>query len=277
MLLKDLYQEYISQKQKHLAASTLRYYRGYWRNWIAPTLADVRVAGVTRPLIQQALQECSPTQANRIVTFLSSLFKFGGISNPPTTGMRFIKEVARKRYVREDEWQILSKGLLKLDKGNRGQKQLALYVRFLLFTGVRRDEAEQARYEDVDFKRGTLLVSGKTGQREVALTPILLESLDSSRSGFIFPATKSKTKGKNFSYAWKQFVNSIGLPELKRHDLRRTFGVTGLNNGLSLEEIQALLGHSSIVTTQKSYAWLLTDAKKKAATRMEATLMRNLA
>lgn len=285
MLLKDVFRDFMDRKTGQLKQSTLRYYAGYYRNWLEQPFSDVSVFDISREGLEDALRTCPPTQRNRIRSFVSSLFKHSedfcackGVGNP-ALGIQQYKENPRKRYVRKDEWKRLSKGLFVLDEGNRNERRFALFIRLILFTGVRKSEAENARFENVDYQRGCILVTGKTGEREVALPPLILDCFKAlgRTEGFIFPALKAKDKGRNYSYAWSQFREKHDIPEITRHDLRRTFGVMGLNDGLTLEEIQALLGHSSITTTERSYAWLLTETKKKAASKMETTLKKNLA
>ena len=43
----------------------------------------------------------------------------------------------------------------------------------------------------------------------------------------------------------------IGKPELAPHDMRRTFAQLGYEAGIPLTQLQTLLGHESIATTQK--------------------------
>ena len=46
--------------------------------------------------------------------------------------------------------------------------------------------------------------------------------------------------------------------ELKMHDLRRTFGLNLIKQGMSIYKVSKLLGHSSVRTTEQHYAPLLT-------------------
>lgn len=50
------------------------------------------------------------------------------------------------------------------------------------------------------------------------------------------------------------------------HDLRKTFATRAAANGVPMHELQAHLGHSSIVTTAEHY----TDVEKSAAERLRA-------
>ena len=49
--------------------------------------------------------------------------------------------------------------------------------------------------------------------------------------------------------------DAAGLPDVRIHDLRHTYASLLINNGVSLYEVQELLGHSSSAMTQR-YAHL---------------------
>jgi integrase len=51
------------------------------------------------------------------------------------------------------------------------------------------------------------------------------------------------------------------VTDVQWHDLRRTAGCRWLQrDGKSLEEVSILLGHSSVLVTEKSYAFLEAEA-----------------
>ena len=52
---------------------------------------------------------------------------------------------------------------------------------------------------------------------------------------------------------WKEIRNKIKLPDLKFHDLRKTFASTLAQRGVSTAVTQRLLEHSSSTITQKIY------------------------
>jgi len=54
--------------------------------------------------------------------------------------------------------------------------------------------------------------------------------------------------------AFKRAFKAAGMPSGHSHQLRDTFAVELLNKGIPLEEVSKLLGHTSIRTTEKSYA-----------------------
>ena len=58
-----------------------------------------------------------------------------------------------------------------------------------------------------------------------------------------------------FHIAYFKARDAAGLPEVRIHDLRHTYASLLINNGVSLYEVQELLGHSSSAMTQR-YAHL---------------------
>ena len=57
--------------------------------------------------------------------------------------------------------------------------------------------------------------------------------------------------------AFKRTFVAAGMPSGHSHQLRDTFAVELLQQGIPLEEVSKLLGHTSIKTTEKSYApWM---------------------
>mgnify|MGYP006130005257 CR=1 FL=1 len=69
---------------------------------------------------------------------------------------------------------------------------------------------------------------------------------------------------KPFFRAWRM----AGLNDVRIHDLRHSFASALVNKGVSIYEVQALLGYSSVVTTMR-YAHLSQDKLKNRV--VEAT------
>lgn len=54
-------------------------------------------------------------------------------------------------------------------------------------------------------------------------------------------------------YRWEKICQKVGLPDLRFHDLRKTFGSILAQNGISTAVTQKLLEHSSPDLTNKVY------------------------
>ncbi|HID00895.1 MAG TPA: site-specific integrase, partial [Piscirickettsiaceae bacterium] len=65
-------------------------------------------------------------------------------------------------------------------------------------------------------------------------------------------------------YAWDTARKRAGLDDLRIHDLRHSFASFLVNSGRSLYEVQKILGHTQIKTTQR-YAHLSQDSLVSAA------------
>jgi len=56
---------------------------------------------------------------------------------------------------------------------------------------------------------------------------------------------------------WSRNRKRLGLKDARMHDLRRTFGYNLIKQGRPIYTVSKLLGHSSVVTTEKHYAPLM--------------------
>jgi integrase len=142
-----------------------------------------------------------------------------------------------------------------------------MIVYLLRYTGLRVSEACALRWDDVrldDEKPWLAVTKSKTaaGRREIPLHPLLIPVLRTWRGrcdGTYVFSTKHGTTMKP-QFVWrvvKRVGERAGVPGLHPHSLRRTFGSTLINEGLRLEVISKLLGHSSTTITEKAYAELL--------------------
>jgi integrase len=64
--------------------------------------------------------------------------------------------------------------------------------------------------------------------------------------------------------SWNTARTAAGLPEVRVHDLRHSFASFLINAGRSLYEVQKILGHTQIRTTQR-YAHLSQETLLDAA------------
>lgn len=142
------------------------------------------------------------------------------------------------------------------------------YVRFLLYTGCRRTEVLNLRWEDIDLKRKQMKIYAEKTKRDLEL-PInsslmeVIEDMEKKQKGFVFQS-KSKRRGaykkdqpwhKDFvSHHFKDYIDALELPKhYTLHSLRHTFTNRLLEQGVPREFVHKLLGHSSERTTAEHY------------------------
>jgi integrase len=134
-------------------------------------------------------------------------------------------------------------------------------IRFGLGTGLRWSEMCRAQASDV--ADGVLVVSQtKSGKvRRIPLPPDLVGEIR-GRVGRLVPYSE-KSPG-SFANAVRRRSGIVGFHV---HQLRHSFGCRWLEKGGSLAALQELMGHKSIVTTQR-YARLSDDLVRREVERL---------
>jgi integrase/recombinase XerC len=176
--------------------------------------------------------------------------------------------------------------VIRLIEGTPGatlrEKRIRAVIELLYSTGIRVSELAGITYEKVDFKSSLVTVLGK-GNKERAV-PIgrhcmvairdYVDSIPSvQKKGPKTPlfmnqegeAISVRSIQRNIREFAVQTLGPIGL-EVTPHTLRHSCATHLLSRGAGLREIQELLGHDSLVTTQK-YTQVDTERLKASYRR----------
>ncbi len=144
-----------------------------------------------------------------------------------------------------------------------------------LMTGMRKKEILSLEWSEVNFDGSFILLSAtKTKSKRARVIPligdlrrILLEIQNDKMGLYIFESYTSDILRKH----WIKLLRQISFNTIKNgsslhfHDLRHVYAQSLLDQGVGLEDIQSLLGHEDINTTQKRYAMFARpDLKEKA-------------
>lgn len=132
-------------------------------------------------------------------------------------------------------------------------------VDFLFSTGVRVSEFSAINKQDIDWvKRSVVIHHGKGDKRrtvffnaeaEVSLQKYLDSRNDDNEALFVTIRNPHKRLGKRaVEIEIKNIASRTDLHAFP-HKLRHTFATSGLNGGMSLEDLQALMGHAKPETT----------------------------
>ena len=152
-----------------------------------------------------------------------------------------IKGEARHRTFSNAELHAISNGI--------NDSSFNSFVRFAYYTGARSGEIRSISTENV--LDGCIIVNGKTGRRYVKLNSQAQEILENQDP--LWSYTKDFV-----SHKFKKEVRRLGIKNARFHDLRRTFGLNLIKQGMSIYKVSKLLGHASVRTTEQHYAPLLT-------------------
>lgn len=152
----------------------------------------------------------------------------------------------------------------------------AAYVRFLLATGVRADEAATIKRAAVDWTGARCPVIGKTGPRTIDLSAEALAIAKAVPASLASPFLFWAPHGGRYTDPSQRFATARlsaqktahkakrAFKGFRLHDLRHEYAIRYLEAGGSLYALQKHLGHSSIKTTE-SYCAFLTPEQAAAA------------
>jgi site-specific recombinase XerD len=156
--------------------------------------------------------------------------------------------------------------ILTAAKGNKWKNLRDKAILEVLFsTGLRVSELVSLNRKQLNFQRGELSVRGKGNKiRIVFLSPLASLSLkkylqartDVDPALFVRENKKIKTRdlrltSRSIQRIVKYYALKAGLVKnVHPHTLRHSFATDLLMNGADIRSVQAMLGHSSITTTQ---------------------------
>lgn len=249
---------------------------------ILPVLGTRRVADLTRREIE-ALHIASadrPYRANRLLALLSKMFSLAVAwdlrSDNPVKGIARFHEEKRDRWLSEAElgrlWSVLER---------HPNRRSAGVVMLQLLTGARLGEVLSAQRQDFDLLRGVWTKpSHRTKQRRTEHVPLpapavrLVEDIATGLHDdevWLFPGNRPGEHLKDIKRFWASALAHAGIENYRRHDNRHTYASHLVSDGLSLEIVGRLLGHTSPETT-KRYAHLADDPLRQATERFSRKL-----
>ena len=282
-----------------IADQYMPYIKSYKRSWetdvsllknhLLPRFGTRYLDEITRQDIVKMHSErkasgAAAGSANRLLIMMRYIFnlavrwEISGVKANPTKGVPLMEENNKKeRYLSVDEAQRLYDAVCKSQN-----TMLQYIVPMLILTGARKREVLDAKWEDFDFNRRIWRIpitkSGKA--RHVPLSDGALNILSTMprdiKCEWTFPNPDTKKPFVNIFYAWNTARTSVGLGDERVHDLRHSFASLLINSGRTLYEVQHILGHTQVKTTQR-YAHLSQDtllAAANAATLAVGAVMR---
>lgn len=167
-------------------------------------------------------------------------------------------------FLRPNEIEsLLAVANTELTKAKSARRQTAarrnlLMIQTGLLMGLRVSEICKLRVEDLDFSSGIALIAHAKGDKDRTV-PVaqklmgpLKEWLGERLTGQVFPSPTGK---RLTTRAVQLVVNRLArlaqIPRhVKPHSLRHTFATNLLERGATIREVQELLGHSSVATTE---------------------------
>ncbi len=243
-------------------------------------LDDITTQELQRYHDKMKVSHC-PATANRHLSLLHRLFKlaiqWGFLSKNPAANIRKHQENnERHRYLSDDEIARF------IDAIREEENPVAASVfEFLLYTGVRKQEALNAQWQHIDLqKRIWFIPMSKNGKsRHVILNAMACDLLQKQQAlpnnPYVFPGRVKGQALNNPDKAFRRILKAAGISNCRIHDLRHTHASIAINNGASLYEVQHLLGHSQVKTTTR-YAHLADETLRKVSDTVSNTIANSL-
>lgn len=240
------------------------------RAWGAVGLSEAR-----RFLSELAKNGAGATTVRRKLAALRTFYRYlqreGVVVDNPFSmlkGPRKVKTLPKVLSI-GDIQKFLDAPLKKFSDGRLGEfaalRDTAVFE-FLYSTGCRISEAISVKWGDIDFSRGTLIVTGKgskdrlviLGSKALAALLRLKDHLSATGGALVLGDSHvflsdrlEKASARFIERRMKTYLREAGLPEgLSPHKLRHSFATHLLDAGADLRSVQEMLGHASLSTTQ---------------------------
>lgn len=206
----------------------------------------------------QGLNDCSKTTIDNIRRNISSFFTWleeeDYIIKSP---MRRIHKIKTTKTVKE---VISDEEIEKMRDKCKNLRDLAI-IDLLYSTGIRIGELVRLNVDDIDFEERECIVFGKGDkERRVyfdAKTKIHLMGYINSRSDanpalFVtLDAPYDRLQISGVEIRLRRLGRELGINKVHPHKFRRTMATRAIDKGMSIEQVQKLLGHSQIDTTMR--------------------------
>jgi integrase len=238
--------------------------RHYWnqifvallKSW--PGLADLEIRRVTRTDCKKWARAfgkvASPTRYNNTISGLRHVFDVakdaGVIYSSPAEQLERVPVRAKQLTLPGGE-QFLQIVDAAENAGAWCSRDCADFVRGLAFTGLRKGEAGQVEWRDLDFKKGEIVVRGDpenaTKNWEVRRVPMipdsraLFERMRAERLGERLDAKVFLVR--ECQKALDRACKKVGADRITHHDLRYLFATRCIESGVDIPTVSRWLGH----------------------------------
>jgi integrase len=203
---------------------------------------------------------------NRELSCLKTIFRkaaeWGKIKTALPKIQLFRENNQRVRYLEEKEAQTLIEA---------APEPLKFIIITALYTGMRRGEILNLKWEDVDLKEKSITI-WNTKNKEKRVIPMnsmvcntILNIDKRPDSDYIFTRHDGQDKFTDdyITHIFQGVVKKAGIKDFHFHDLRHVFASWLVMKGVDLKTVQELLGHKDFRMTLR-YSHLSQDHKKQA-------------
>jgi integrase len=227
-------------------------------------LIDTITGQEVRELVLTRLAHRSPSHQKNMLKYIRGVFTFavesGILTRNPTPIMKFRIGDKIKSVLTESEVRTL------LNKAREVNCEWYYHWVVAIYTGMRNGELFALRWDKVNFDNRQILVdcawNNKDGfkdtksgnDRKIEIAPNLLVilkelKLKSDDSIFVLPRIDKWNAGEQ-ARELRLFLECLGLPRIRFHDLRATWATIMLTKGVEPVKVMKMAGWADIKTMQ---------------------------
>lgn len=267
--LSQVVSDYMRSRGTNLKENTKKGYMSAFNNYLIDW-GDLPIIEIKRNMVEKKhrdITQKSTTRANTVMRNLRAYFNYAmgeyedSDGNPmfihnPVSRLSHVKawnrEKRKQTVIKNYDLKIWYEAVMNLPE----HQYKDIYIEsaeicrdlflFILFTGLRRREATNLKWDDIDFKDHSLTIENTKNHEthSLPLTPFLLEILErrKSDSPYIFQGT---TPDKPLNDPKKQVkrVRELSGVYFNLHDLRRTFITIAESLDINTYALKRLLNH----------------------------------
>jgi len=268
-----------------------------WTDFLGQLRIDqIKRVHVNRFIEKRLKEDVAPRTVNLDVIALRVVLKRaledGLIQRLPTEGLRPLKTTTRKRplFTSQDleklcaaAWGVREESEGKTVPVTENAQQFTDYIKFMAYSGARRNEALAMRWEDVELNQGQLTIGAEgdtknRSARTVDFNPKLKAHLADMKSRrapdlkWLFPSPQRGEKdipAKTFRESLSLVRKQAKMPNFNFHDCRHHFISMCVMSGVDFMTIAAWVGHrDGGVLIGKVYGHLANEHRKAMAERV---------
>ncbi len=178
------------------------------------------------------------------------------------------------RYLTDDEEQRILNELnpskVEKDPMHKRTRQAARDIFIIMIDGgFRINEASKMKWSDIDFENNIIYLyrSKVSNDNFIPMTnrlrTTLLQRKKTIDAEYVFPGRFVGHKTVQNNRALEAAFKRAGIEDISSHNLRKTFATRLLSRGAGITDVQHLLGHASVKTTEKAYAAFVKNERFK--------------
>jgi len=223
---------------------------GLAERWHARDVHDIRRRDILAEL-DAIVDRGAPKMANRTLAALRKLFNWAVsrdiLAASPCAGVKApAPETSRDRVLSEDELARIWRA------AEAGGYPFGDLVRFLILTGVRREEAGGASWGEIDLDaRQWAIPAARTKNKRAHVVPLsvgaveVLKLIPAFAGGDYVFGLAGRGPFKGWSSAKRALDQRAGVEGWRLHDLRRTMATRLADLGVAPHIVEACLNHQS--------------------------------